>query len=143
MKNYMFVLSRRRKQTKIQQYFDFVPPEENENEQYEDKGTIEESINDDGAVDNNGADNDDNDSTSEILRPSNQEIQTTSSNSCHRSRNKWTKEELNALEAGMEKYKTNQLKDKAHNEKFHRSRIGIEIGVFNHATSTRDPSQGQ
>ncbi|RIB13353.1 hypothetical protein C2G38_2198096, partial [Gigaspora rosea] len=141
--------------TKIQQYFDFVLPEENENEQYEDEGTIEESINDDGAVDNDGADDDDNDSTSEIakqnqetikssnhsnnceeiLRPPNQEIQTTSSNSCGRSRNKWTKEELNALEAGIEKYKTSwkkiyeeyavlcnrnpgQLKDKARNKSF-------------------------
>ncbi|CAG8729596.1 2509_t:CDS:2, partial [Gigaspora rosea] len=27
-----------------------------------------------------------------------------------------------------------QLKDKARNEKFRRSRIGIEIGGFNHAT---------
>ncbi|CAG8726046.1 10596_t:CDS:1, partial [Gigaspora rosea] len=42
----------------------------------------------------------------EILRPPNQEIQTTPSNSCGRSQNKWTKEELNALEAGMEKYQT-------------------------------------
>ncbi|RIB09131.1 hypothetical protein C2G38_2109336, partial [Gigaspora rosea] len=63
-------------------------------------------------------------------------------------------------EAGMEKYKTSwkkiceeyailcnrnpgQLKDKARNKKFHRRRIGIEIGVFNLATDTRDPSQGQ
>ncbi|CAG8776998.1 8657_t:CDS:2, partial [Gigaspora rosea] len=122
----------------------------NENEQYEDEGTIKESINDDGAVDNDGADDNDNDSTSEtiissnhsnnceeILRLPNQEIQTTSSNSCSRSQNKWTKKELNALEAGMEKYKTSwkkiceeyavlcnrnlgQLKDKARNEKFRR-----------------------
>ncbi|CAG8831659.1 10090_t:CDS:1, partial [Gigaspora rosea] len=73
----------------------------------------------------------------EILRPPNQEIQTTSSNSCSRSRTKWTKEELNALEAGTEKYRTSwkkickeytilynhnpgQLKDKARNEKFRR-----------------------
>ncbi|RIB04251.1 hypothetical protein C2G38_2048593 [Gigaspora rosea] len=127
MKIYVFASSHRRKQTKIQQYFDFVSHEENEN-----KGTIEESINDDGAVDNDGvvdndgADDNDNDSISgitkqnqetikssnhsnnceEILRPPNQEIQTTPSNSCSRSRTKWTKEELNALEAGMEKYQT-------------------------------------
>ncbi|RIB07973.1 hypothetical protein C2G38_2112314, partial [Gigaspora rosea] len=63
-------------------------------------------------------------------------------------------------EAGMEKYRTSwkkiceeytvlynrnpdQLKDKARNDKFRRSRIGIEIGVFNLATGTRDPRQGQ
>ncbi|RIB22667.1 hypothetical protein C2G38_2173349 [Gigaspora rosea] len=60
-----------REETKIQQYFDFVPPEENENKQYEDEGTIEESINDNGAVDNDRADDDDNDSTSETIISSN------------------------------------------------------------------------
>ncbi|RIB02507.1 hypothetical protein C2G38_2125111 [Gigaspora rosea] len=36
-----------------------------------------------------------------------------------------------------------QLKDKARNEKFRRNRNGIGIGVFDLATGTRDPSQGQ
>ncbi|CAG8663192.1 2613_t:CDS:2, partial [Gigaspora rosea] len=114
---------------KIQQYFDFVSSEENENE-----GTIEERIakqNQETIKSSNYSNN-----CEEILRPPNQEIQTTLSNSC----------ELNALEAGMERYQTSwkkiceeyavlcnrnpgQLKDKARNEKFRRSRIGIEIGL--------------
>ncbi|CAG8751310.1 39326_t:CDS:2 [Gigaspora margarita] len=73
-----------------------------------------------------------------------------SSNNC-RIRIKWTEKELNALEAGMKNYRTSwkkirdeytdlcnrkplQLKDKAHNEKLHRKRIGIKIGVFKYAT---------
>ncbi|RIB00458.1 hypothetical protein C2G38_2234264 [Gigaspora rosea] len=95
-----------REEMKIQQYFDFVSSEENENE-----GTIEESINDDGAVDNDRADDDDNDSTSE----------------------------LNALEAGMERYQTSWKKICEE----YAVLCNRNPGQLKDKARTRDPSQGQ